>query len=187
MQVDAALRAVLLLFGAGFLIANLRIGMQFVRFLRLRSSALLTWPVAKPPYYGVSLALGVLLGALIFVKLVIQQRPPTDAFGEGMMFVYFAYALPLSLKIGRGLYEQGIWAEKGFVPYSEIGGLTWREGKDDLRLILIYRMRSLVRQLVVPDAYYGAVRRLLRDKIAAHDIHFTGKGFDLGVDEREMV
>ena len=36
--------------------------------------------------------------------------------------------------------------------------------------------------------YYGAARRLLRDKIAAHDIHFTGKTLDLGVhDERDDV
>jgi hypothetical protein len=53
-------------------------------------------------------------------------------------------------------------------------------------LVLIYRMRQLARRLVVPESYYGAARRLLRDKIAAHDIHFTGKSLDLGLhDERE--
>ena len=41
--------------------------------------------------------------------------------------------------------------------------------------MLIYRMREFARRLVVPEAHYGAARRLLRDKIAAHDIHFTGK------------
>ena len=45
----------------------------------------------------------------------------------------------------------------------------------------------MVRYLGVPQEHYGEVRRLLRDKIAAHDIHFTGKGFDLGTDERELV
>jgi len=39
---------------------------------------------------------------------------------------------------------------------------------------------------VVPSAYYGAVRRLLRDKIAAHDIQFGG-GLDLGGDDRKDV
>jgi hypothetical protein len=49
-------------------------------------------------------------------------------------------------------------------------------------------MRSLARRLVVPERHYGAARRLLRDKIAAHDIHFTGKTLDLGVhDERDDV
>jgi hypothetical protein len=104
-----------------------------------------------------------------------------------MMFVYYAYALPLSLRIGRGFYEQGIWAEGGFIPYSKIGGLTWREG-EEITLVLIYRMRNLARRLVVPIPYYSAARRLLREKIAAHDIQFTEKGLDLGAhDDRDSV
>ena len=54
-----------------------------------------------------------------------------------------------------------IWADGGFIPYSSIGGLTWREDKQ-ITLVLMYRMRSLARRLVVPDPYYGAARRLLR-------------------------
>ena len=46
----------LLLLGVGFLIANLRLLMQFVAFLKLRSSALLTWPGRKPPFYRLLLA-----------------------------------------------------------------------------------------------------------------------------------
>ena len=102
------------------------------------------------------------------------------------MFLYYAYALPLSMRIGRGLYEGGIWAESGFVPYSKIGGLSWRDGRE-IELILIYRLRSLARPLAVPQVHYGEVRRLLRDKIASHDIHFTGKALDLGTDERNLV
>ena len=103
------------------------------------------------------------------------------------MFVYYACAFPLSLRIGRGLYDQGIWAEKGFVPYSQIGGLSWREGKE-LTLVLIYRVRKLARRVAVPERHYGAVRRLLRDRIAARDIHLTGSGLDLGEhDERNVV
>src|SRR5229473_3341833 len=55
-------------------------------------------------------------------------------------------------------------------------------------LVLLYRWRSFARQLIVPEPYYGQARRLLRDKIAAHDIHFTGKTLDLGLhDERDDV
>ena len=53
--------------------------------------------------------------------------------------------------------------------------------------MIIYRLRSLARRLTVPQAHYGEVRRLLRDKIAAHDIHFTGKALDLGADQRDVV
>lgn len=176
----------LLFLGAGFFLVNLRLLAQFIRFLRVRSSAQLTWTGRRPRSYGISLALGLVFGALVFFKLAMQQRPPFDAFGEGMMFIYYAYAFPLSLRIGHGFYEDGIWSQRGFVPYAQIGGLSWREDQE-LTLVLIHRTRKLVRHLDVPQEHYGEVRRLLRDKIAAHDIHFTGKGFDLGGDDRGVV
>lgn len=176
----------LLLLGVGFLIVNLRLLWQFIRFLRLRATAELTWPGRRPRSYGISLALGLVFGTLVFFKLAMQQRPVFDVFGEGMMFIYYAYAFPLSLRIGHGFYEHGIWSQRGFVPYAQIGGLSWREDQE-LTLVLIHRTRKLVRHLDVPQQRYGEVRRLLRDKIAAHDIHFTGKGFDLGADERAVV
>ena len=178
---------ILVVLGVGFLVANLRLFFQLVRFLRIRSSALLTWPGTRPPYYGVFLVVGALLGLVIVCKLALLRQHPMQVFGESMMLVYYGYAQPLSLKIGRGFYEDGIWADGGFVPYSEIGGLTWREG-EQVTLVLMYRMRSLARRLVVPETCYGEARRLLRDKIATHDIHFTGKTLDLGLhDERDDV
>jgi len=181
------LPAVLYVLGVGFLLANLRIFYQFIRFLRLRSSALLTWPGRRPPFYGLLLLLAATLSVLIAYKIGVLKQHPRDVFGETMMLLYYTYALPLSLRIGRGFYQDGIWADGGFIPYSQIGGLTWREG-EQLTLVLMYRMRNFARRLVVPEGYYGAARRLLRDKIAAHDIHFTGKTLDLGMhDERDDV
>jgi hypothetical protein len=131
--------------------------------------------------------LGAVLAVLIVYKLTVLKQHPIQVFGESMMLVYYAYALPLSLKIGRGFYQDGIWAEGGFIPYSRIGGLSWREG-EQITLVMIYRMRAFASRLVVPERHYGAARRLLRDKIAAHDIRFTGKALDLGQhDEREDV
>jgi hypothetical protein len=173
--------------GVGFFAANVRVFVQFIRFARLRRSALLIWPGPKPPFYPLLYALGAILSVVIVYKLIVLELQLVDVFGETMMLVYYAYAVPLSLKIGRGFYEDGIWHDAGFVPYSRIGGLTWREG-EPLTLVLIYRMRAFARRLVVPERYYGAARRLLRDKIAAHDIHFTGKPLDLGMhDERDDV
>ena len=178
---------ILILIGVGFLVANLRLFLQLVRFLRIRSSALLTWPGRTPPYYGVFLAVRAMLGVIIVTKLALLRLHPINVFGESMMLVYYGYAQPLSLKIGRGFYEDGILTESGFIPYSQIGGLTWREG-EQLTLVMMFRMRNFARRLVVPDPYYGAARRLLRDKIATHDIHFTGKPLDLGMhDERDDV
>jgi hypothetical protein len=181
------LSAILLVLGFGFLVANVRLAVEFIRYLRLRRSALLTWPGRKPPFYGLVLAIGVTLGVLVFVKLAVQERPPRDVFGEGMMFLYYGYLVPLSRRIGRGFYRDGIWSESGFVPYWKIDGLRWREGTP-LTLVVIDRVRKLARLLVVPEPLYGAARRVLRDRLATHEIHFAGKAFDLGEhDERDDV
>src|SRR4051812_2957877 len=104
------LTSVLLLLGLGFLVANVRLGLEYLRYRRRRRGALLTWPGPKPPYYGMALAIGVARGLLVFVKLVLLH-PPRQAYGETMMFVYYAYMLPLSQRITRGFYEDGIWAD----------------------------------------------------------------------------
>ena len=177
----------LFVLGVGFFCANLRLLVQFIRFLKIRSSALLTWPGRRPPFYGLLLGMGAILGLLVIYKLTFLKQHPSQVFGEAMMMVYYGYALPLSLRIGRGFYEDGIWADGGFIRYQNIGGLAWREG-EQITLVMIYRMRAFARRLVVPESCYGAARRLLRDKIAAHDIHFTGKSLDLGLhDERDDV
>ena len=181
------LSRLLFVLGVGFLLANLRLLFQFVRFLRLKSSAVLIWPGKRPPFYPLLLALGAVLSVLIIYKLAFLRLHPTRVFGESMMLVYYGYAMPLSMKIGRGFYEDGIWSDAGFVPYSTIGGMAWREG-EPATLVLIDRMRQFGRRLTVPQSYYAAARRVLRDKIAAHDIHFTGKSLDISDhDERDVV
>lgn len=187
MPLDALLPGFLILLGVGFLAANLRILLQLARYRRLRRSALLTWPAPRPPWFGLFLVLAMVLAGLVIVKLWVQGRPPMDAFGESMMMLYYGLFLPLSLRIGRGFYEDGIWTDAGFVRYQTIGGLAWREGSP-VTLVLIDRERQFARRLAVPDRHLGEARRVLRDKIAVHDIHFTGKSLDLGEhDERDVV
>jgi hypothetical protein len=184
-NLQPVLRGTLVLLGVGFLVANARLILEYFKFLRRRPGALLTWPSPKPPYYGMALAIGVVLGFLVFYKLVVLQG---QVFGEGMMFLYYGYLLPLSRQIGRGFYEDGIWADTVFIPYNEVGGISWREGEHEVTLIVISRLRNLARRLIVPGENYAAARRLLRDKIAAHAIHFSGTGLDLGGhDERDEV
>ncbi len=173
--------------GATFLLINLHHLYLYLKFARIRSTAVLTWPAPPPPLYRLFTWVGAVLALLVFYKLVKLRLHPKYVFGETMMLVYYVYALPLGLKIHRGFYEDGIWTAGGFVPYTNIGGLTWREGPEPT-LVLLYRWRSFARSLIVPEPYYGQARRLLRDKIAAHDIHFTGKTLDLGAhDERDDV
>src|SRR5260221_10313042 len=114
--------------GAGFLLINLHQFYQYVRFRRLQPTALLTWGAPRPPLYRLFLWVGAVLAILVFYKLAVLRLHPKYVFGETMMLVYYVYALPLRMKISRGFYEDGIWTEGGFVPYVNIGGLTWREG-----------------------------------------------------------
>ena len=185
----------LLLLGIGFFVANVRIGVDALRFLRRRTSAELTWRGPRPRYYGLQLALGVILGVLLAydVFVIMRSAPQRRAafapqvFGISMMFVYYGYLVPLSRRIGRGFYAEGIWSETGFVPYWKIGAVSWREG-EEVALVIVSRLRNLARRLVVPGVHYAAARRLLRDKIAAHDIQLMHTGLELGAhDERDDV
>jgi hypothetical protein len=178
-------------------LANAVVVLQFARYVRVRRAALLTWPGPRPRMYGLQLVLGTTLGVLVALKLAKYYRQPRPLqltlndfyalFGEAMMFMYYGLALPLSRRIGRGFYDHGIWSDAGFMPYWQIGGISWKE-QGELALVMISRRLNLARRLPVPVAHYAAARRLLLDKIKAHDIHFTGTGLDLGIhDERDDV
>jgi hypothetical protein len=181
------LPGVLVVLGVGFLLANLWILFQFLRYRRLRRSAILVWPGRRPPFYGTFMLIGVALSLVIIVKLAFLKWPPQRVFGEAMMLLYYSYMVPLSLRIGRGFYEEGVWVEDGFLPYSSIVGMSWRED-EEITLLLIPRMQRLARRLVVPLQHYGEARKLLREKIKTDDIHFQGKALDLGAaDERDIV
>ena len=186
-MLDEILPRVLFLLGVGFLAANLLIFVNGLRFLMRRSSALLTWPGRRPPYYGLLLAIAVGLAVLLAYNLVVQRREFRRLFGEAMMFLYYGYALPLSWRFRRGFYRNGIWSDSGFMPYGEIGGVAWREGPE-ISLVLVSRTRNLGRRLAVPAAHYAAARRLLRDKVGAREIQLASPGLGLGShDERDDI
>ena len=173
----------LVLLGAGFLVANARLAVEYRQFLKRKSRALLVWPPKRPPYYPLTIGIGAATGILVIVKLFVVHR---EAFGEIMMFLYFGYLVHLRQRIGRGFYQDGIWADSAFMPYSEVGGISWREGEHSVSLSVISRRKNLARTLAVPPEHYGASRRLLRDKIGGHEIQFYGTGLDLGAhDERD--
>ncbi len=183
---EAALPRILFLFGIGFLAANIKLLADWLRYRARKASAVLIWQAPKPRFYGLCLAMAVLLGLLVMFKLGYQGRPLSHVFGETMMFVYYGYAVPLSTRISRGFYRDGIWADGGFVKYGQIDGVSWREG-ERITLVLVSHLKSLARHLDVPANVYGAARRVLRDKVKAQDIHIMS-GLQLGVhDERDSI
>ncbi len=184
-ELAGAMRQVLLALGVLFVIVNVRVGWQVISWWRRRARAIVVWPSPKPPFYAINLAIGVLLGVLLFVSAYLL-RPTAALFGIAMMFVYYGYLLPLSTRIKRGLYEEGVWTDSAFMHYADIGGLTW---KDSATLVLASRQKTIARRLNVPGIHLGEVRHFLREKIGAHDIEFdAGPGIHLGSrDTRESV
>ena len=177
----------LFVFGLGFLAANIKVTADLVRYQWRKRFALLTWHNPKPRYYGLNLGLGVVLGLLIAYKLVVMQRGPDQLFGETMMFVYYGYAFPLSARISRGFYRDGVWSDSGFMRWAQISAVSWKED-GRVTLILISQFRNIARRLDVPSHLYGQARRVLRDRIRDHALHIGGSGLDLGSrDEEDAV
>lgn len=179
------LRQALLALGALFVLVNLRVGWDIARWLRLRGTALVVWPPPRPPFYAINLSIGVALGILLLVTVGVG-RPPASVFGVLMMFTYYGYLLPVSTRIKRGLYAEGIWTDGGYMRYADIGGVAWKDGTT---LILASRTSATARRLGVPGPALGEVRRILREKIGSHAIPVDeGPGLHLGDrDTRESV
>ena len=56
------------------------------------------------------LGMAVVLGVVVFYKIVFSGQ---QAFGETMMFMYYGYLIPMSQRIRRGFYADGIWLDAG--------------------------------------------------------------------------
>lgn len=179
MTLVGLLPQVLFVLGLGFLVANIRAAVDLARWAHRQPGALVVWLPPKPPFYAMSLAIGAAMGCLLLSALFVP-RPLPALFGELMMFVYYAGVVPASARIARGLYADGIWADSGFMPYREIGGLRWQEGESAI-LVVASRLKTLARRLPVPGPRLGEVRRLLREKIAEYAIDVdSGPGLHLG-------
>src|SRR6266508_1312186 len=132
---------VLLLFGIGFFVADVIVALELVRFHRNKRTALLIWSRGKPRYYWANLLLGVILGLLIIAE-VLLKRPTSSLFGEAMMFIYYMCLYPLRTRIPRGFFGNGVWSDGGFMRWSEISAVSWKDERQ-ITLILISKARNL--------------------------------------------
>ena len=168
---------VLVVLGVGFLGANLKVLADLIKYRQRRQTALLTWPGSRPAYYRLNILLAVTLGLLLAAKLV--RKEPDRAFGEAMMFVYYGCLFPLSTRIARGFYGDGVWSDSGFMRWAQISAISWKE-EGGITLILISHFRNIARRLEVPGNLYGEARRVLREKVREHALRMGGSGLDLG-------
>jgi hypothetical protein len=128
----------LFFFGLGFLVANLLGLAEQVVYWRRRQTALLTWPGRRPPFYQMQLGIGIALALLFLYDLLLRPGATDQVFGLGMMCVYYAGVVPLSARIERGFYRDGIWGDRGFVRYTSIGAISWREEAEPV-LVMAFR------------------------------------------------
>ena len=67
---------------------------------------------------------------LLAFKFFVQGRPLDQLFGEAMMFLYYGYLFPLTMRIQRGFYEDGVWSDSGFMRWAQISAVSWKEAFD---------------------------------------------------------
>ena len=102
-----------LLFGLGFLAANLRLLVELLQYRRRRRHALLVWEGARPKYYGLNLALGAVFGVLLAVNVFWLHRPLRDLFGAFFFVTVGALIDPRRLLDDVPLLVTMVW----MVPY----------------------------------------------------------------------
>jgi hypothetical protein len=141
----------------------------YLRFRRVRPTALLTWPVPRPHQFRLLIGLGVLSTAVTLLN-TYQRRPLHHVYGLAVMALYFVVMVPLSARIHLGFYRDGVWSNAGFLPYGMIARMAFVE-TPELVLILVPRGRSGSFLLPVPREEYGAVRKVLEEKSRSREVN----------------
>ena len=158
---ETMLTAVLVGVGVYFSVLLARGLAGYLLFRRVRRTALLTWPTRRSPYFALVLGVVSLGVAVLNTRL---DRPFLHLYGQYATAAYFILMVPLSARIRLGLYRDGVWADTGFLPYARIARMAFRE-QPEIVLLLVPRGRAGSLRLSVPRDEYGAVRKVLEEKI----------------------
>jgi hypothetical protein len=163
---DRILTVGLLGLGIYFSVLLVRGFAGYWRFRKVWPTALLTWPGRPPAHFRFLLGLGV-LSALLAVLNGMLERPFHHVYSQAVMALYFILMVPLSTRIHLGLYQDGIWADTGFLRYQDIDRMAFFD-TPEIVLVLMPKGGSPSFRLPVPAAEYGAVRKVLEEKRRAH-------------------
>jgi hypothetical protein len=152
---------------------------------RAQALALLIWEAPKPRFYGFCLGLGV-VSVSCSPSSCSFTHAARQLFGEAMMFVYYGYTFREHADLARLLSRRGVVRHRlpavGQISGRVVEGRGWRHARPDLAS---QEHRAPARD---PGPLYGQARRLLRDRVKAHDIHIGGTGLDLGSrDDQDSV
>jgi hypothetical protein len=86
------------------------------------------------------------------------------------MAAYFLGLVPLARGIRLGLFRDGVWAHRGFLPWGDVARIAFVEG-EQVVLLLRPRRGGASYKLPVPPSEYGAVRKILDEKARAGVLH----------------
>jgi len=87
-----------------------------------------------------------------------------------VMAAYFIVMVPLVARIRPGMYEDGVWGDRDFIPWKRIARVAWIESPE-IVLVLVPRGRSSPVRLSVPPGEYGMVRKTLEEKIRGGEVN----------------
>jgi hypothetical protein len=155
----------LLVLGVYFTVQLIRGLLGYQRYLRVRPTAVATWAAPRQAQTTWLVALGVVGGVLALLNAWLQ-RPVYHVYGLAIMSAYFLVMVPLATRIRLGLYEDGIWADAGFIRWEQIGRVAFVENPEIL-VLLVPHQGSRTFRLPVPPTEYGSVRKLLAEKVRA--------------------
>jgi hypothetical protein len=165
-------RVLQLLTSLGLLGLGLYFAVQIVRglagyrrFLRVKTTALVTWPGPRPAQLPLLLAMGV-AGAVVAALNAWQRRPVHHVIGLALMAAYFLGLVPLARRIRLGIYRDGVWAHRGFLRWEDVARIAFVE-TPQVVLLLRSRRDQASFKLLVPGEEYGTVRKLLDEKARA--------------------
>src|SRR5262245_24584606 len=134
----------------------------YLRYRRVAKTALLTWPAPAPAQLPWTLMLGVVAAAVAAAN-AMTHRPATHVAALTLMAAYFLGLVPLAQRIRFGLYQDGVWAHRGFLPWPQVARIAFIEAPE-LVLLLTARHKVVPFKLPVPAAESAAVRESLEKK-----------------------
>lgn len=134
----------------------------YLRYRRIAPTALVTWPAPAPAQLPWLFLLG-LTGAATAAFNAWMHRPASHVIGLALMAVYFLGLVPLARRIRLGLYRDGAWGHRGFLPWPEVARIAFVEAPE-IVLLLTPRRAAAPFKLPVPAAEYGTVRKILEEK-----------------------
>jgi len=132
------------------------------RYRSVAPTAVVTWPAPPPAHFRLLVGLGV-AGASLSALSAAMRKPLHHVVALALMAVYFLGMVPLARRIRLGLYRDGVWAHRGFLPWAEVARIAFVE-IPEIVLLLTPRQSAAPFKLPVPAAEYGTVRKIFEEK-----------------------